>query len=144
MLSRFRPEQIARLGNIHILYPALSSSHFRQIIEQSLQKITWQLADQAQVALTINKDVIDFIYAEGVYPAQGVRPLFSTIRSALWPAVSHFAYYVKGKKERIWKLSWDTVTNSWLFVGGKYQFRHAYKPESLRFINEPLSDGDKN
>lgn len=143
LLSRFRPEQIARLGNIHILYPALSSSHFRQIIEQSLQKITWQLADQAQVALTINKDVIDFIYAEGVYPAQGVRPLFSTIRSALWPAVSHFAYYVKGKKERIWKLSWDTVTNSWLFVGGKYQFRHAYKPESLRFINEPLSDGDK-
>lgn len=143
LLSRFRPEQIARLGNIHILYPALSSINFKDIIACEFQKMIWQLAEKAGVELTINQDVTDFIYAEGVYPAQGVRPLFSTIRSALWPAISHFAFFVSKKKESKWNLSWDKENKSWLFVGGKYTFRHNYNPESDRYASDPIRDGDK-
>ena len=34
--QRFRNEQIARLGNIHVIYPSFSSESFRKIIELNL------------------------------------------------------------------------------------------------------------
>ena len=143
LLARFRPEQIARLGNLHILYPALSSSNFILIIKEELKKIRMELGIKTSVDLTFDKSVVDFLYAEGVYPAQGIRPLLSTIKSVLWPAISNFAYYVKGKKERNWVLVWDNTNFSWMFTAGKYKFTHAYKPESERYINDPILDGDK-
>ncbi|MBK7035876.1 MAG: hypothetical protein IPH42_05930 [Bacteroidetes bacterium] len=30
-----------------------------------------------------------------------------------------------------------------MFTAGKYKFTHAYKPESERYINDPILDGDK-
>lgn len=143
LLTRFRPEQIARLGNLHIIYPALSSANFRLIIKKELEKIQWEVGNNSGVYLTIDNNVVDFLYNEGVYPAQGVRPLLSTIKSVLLPAISHFVLISQIKKERNWLLVWDSINNNWLFTGGKYKFIQEYRPETTRFSKDPILEGDK-
>jgi len=140
---RFRPEQIARLGNIHILYPTLSAANFREIIQRESNRIAEQLYSVYNTNLIIQPGTIDFIYKEGVYPAQGVRPLISTIRGVLWPAVSQFALYVKKKKEFTWLLDWDATNCNWIFTSEKNIFRHPYTPESNRNLKDVLHEGDK-
>jgi cell division protease FtsH len=80
--KRFRNEQIARLGNIHIIYPSLNKKSYEQIIGCELEKASQLLLNQAGVKLDFCNALLDKIYEEGVSPAQGTRPVFSTIH--LW------------------------------------------------------------
>lgn len=83
LLSRFRSEQIARLGNNHIIYPSFSTKAFNAIIEQELEKIKSKVSNIYQVELEFDKSIKDLIYEEGVYPTQGTRPLFTTIHQII-------------------------------------------------------------
>jgi hypothetical protein len=76
---RFRNEQIARLGNTHIIYPAFSKKSFQRIIELELSKITEKVNCHQKIKLEFDQTVHDLIYKEGVYPTQGTRPIFTTI-----------------------------------------------------------------
>lgn len=79
LLARFRSEQIARLGNIHIIYPSFTSSAFYEIIDLELGKIQKKIKDFYDFNLTFDRSLKELIYEEGVYPTQGTRPLFTTI-----------------------------------------------------------------
>jgi hypothetical protein len=79
--ERFRSEQIARLGNNHIIYPALDSGSFHKIIERELEKASREMVSEFGIRLSFDRSVKEIIYSEGVYPTQGTRPLFSTIHS---------------------------------------------------------------
>ena len=81
--SRFRSEQIARLGNNHIIYPALSSDSYRRIIQLELNRISSKVENEQGIKLSFEKSVINLIYNEGVYPTQGTRPVFSTIHQII-------------------------------------------------------------
>ena len=76
---RFRNEQIARLGNTHIIYPAFSKNTFIKIIELELAKISDRFFDRNGTELSFDRSIISLIYKEGVYPTQGTRPVYSTI-----------------------------------------------------------------
>lgn len=76
---KFKPEQIARLGNVHIIYPSLSKKSYNGIINKSIRKISAKIKSKAGVTLKFDKTIKDFIYRNGVFPAQGTRPLFSTV-----------------------------------------------------------------
>jgi len=76
---RFRNEQIARLGNNHIIYPAFNIKSFREIINLELNKIIIKIKKEYQINLIIDKSIHTAIYDEGVYPTQGTRPVFTTI-----------------------------------------------------------------
>lgn len=80
LLSRFRSEQIARLGNIHIIYPSFTSKAFRQIIDLELNKIYNKVKNIYNIDLIFDQSVHQLIYTEGVYPTQGTRPLFTTVQ----------------------------------------------------------------
>ena len=80
LLSRFRSEQIARLGNNHIIYPSFDSSSFKQIINLELKKITDRIVSRYDVELIYDDSFKELIYTEGVYPTQGTRPIFTTIQ----------------------------------------------------------------
>jgi len=75
----FRSEQIARLGNTHILYPALSRSAYQQIIEKALGNLTTKINNRFGIQLIFEESIRQLIYDEAVYPTQGARPLFTTI-----------------------------------------------------------------
>lgn len=77
--KRFKPEQIARFGNVHIIYPSLSKSSYQEIIKRKIFSISKSIEDNFGIKLKINQSVIEFIYRNGVFPVQGTRPLFSTI-----------------------------------------------------------------
>lgn len=85
---RFRDEQIARLGNTHIIYPALSASAYRQIIDLELEKISIKTKKQFGITMSFDPEVKDILYKEGVFPTQGARPLLTTIRSIIGSRIS--------------------------------------------------------
>lgn len=76
---RFRSEQVARLGNHHIIYPAFNEAGFRQLIRLELEKSARQCRQRFGLQLRTTAAFDNLLYAEGVYPAQGTRPLFSTL-----------------------------------------------------------------
>jgi cell division protease FtsH len=79
--SYFRQEQVARLGNNHIIYPAISEENYQKIIDMELQKISDELIDEVGIPIRFQDSVHQLLYKEGVYPTLGTRPLFSTINS---------------------------------------------------------------
>lgn len=74
---RFKPEQISRFGNSHIIYPSLSSAAYREIIRRQLSDIKKRVAPW--IDITFDPSVEEAIYKNGVFPAQGTRPVFSTV-----------------------------------------------------------------
>lgn len=88
--SRFRNEQIARLGNIHIIYPALDKSSYTTIIRNELKKYASNLTKTFSINFDFDISVHEIIYNEGVYPTQGVRPIFTSIHQILKSKLSLF------------------------------------------------------
>ena len=78
--DRFRNEQIARLGNIHVIYPSFSSRTFKGIIDLQLSKSAKEVEDRIGCKLTYDSSIKNIIYREGVFPTHGTRPVFSTIQ----------------------------------------------------------------
>ena len=79
LLNRFRSEQIARLGNNHIIYPAFDERSFYGIIRLELDKVRQKVTDIYNLGLIFDHKIERLIYEEGVYPTQGTRPLFTTV-----------------------------------------------------------------
>lgn len=79
LMKRYRPEQIARLGNRHIIYPAFGRSEYEQIIKAQVKKVLSVFQNKLAMALEVDQSLLDIIYSEGVAPAQGVRPVLSTV-----------------------------------------------------------------
>lgn len=75
----FFPEQVARFGNTHIIYPTLGQSHYQELIHRGMIGIQ---EDMQNIGYTIQIDstVEEFVYRNGVYPVQGVRPVFTSIQ----------------------------------------------------------------
>ncbi|WP_338733465.1 hypothetical protein [Mangrovimonas cancribranchiae] len=76
---RFRKEQIARLGNNHIIYPSLNKEAYNQIIAYELTQISQKVKDGFGIYLTFSEALSGLIYKEGVFPTQGVRPVKTTV-----------------------------------------------------------------
>ena len=79
-LSRkFKPEQVARFGNIHLIYKSLKKADFEKLISEELVKIVKKNKEHFGVDIEISKNLNQLIYQNGVFPVQGVRPVFSSI-----------------------------------------------------------------
>ena len=81
--ERFRSEEIARLGNTHIIYPAFNRESFRKIIQLELRKLSDKMYDSQGIKLHFDTSIETLIYKEGVYPTQGTRPIFSTVQQII-------------------------------------------------------------
>lgn len=85
--KRFRSEEIARLGNNHIIYPALRKQDFQAIIQQEMGRVKTRLEKKIGIAVTMEAALENLLFEEGVYPAQGTRPVFTTIHQLIYPLV---------------------------------------------------------
>ena len=86
--KRFRDEQIARLGNMHIIYPALSTKAYYGIIDLELEKLNSKMKAQFGIEMIFDQHVRDILFKEGVYPTQGARPIFTTIHQIIKSRIS--------------------------------------------------------
>lgn len=107
--ARFRDEQIARLGNIHLIYPALSRKAFTKIIENELHKTLSTLKETLQINCTFDESLVKLIYKEGVYPVQGVRPIFTTIQHLLKSKLSFFIMNLVKSEKLIDRLNFSVL-----------------------------------
>ena len=99
---RFRAEQIARFGNVHVIYPALSRDSYEKIIIKTSMELLEDFKREVGMDITIDESVRVAIYNNGVYPSQGVRPVFTTINSLVNQVFPSFVLKcLEGKQKAI-------------------------------------------
>lgn len=110
LTQRFRAEQIARIGNNMIKYPTMKKVHFEKIIRLEVERIIKDFKTVApNLEVIVSEEIYNLLYAEGVYPTQGVRPIFTTIGSMLTP---YFSEILINMKEDDTKVSIDIKDKS--------------------------------
>ena len=99
--KRFKPEQIARFGNIHIIYPILDKKSNYEIIRQKVELIQTNIKKIHGIDISFDESVHEVIYANGVFPTQGVRPLLSTISAIVENSIPTFLFeYIKSDNKK--------------------------------------------
>ena len=83
LAERFKPEQIARLGNEHVIYPSLSKATYQRLIGQMCDRYVSDIATESGVQLVLHDNVLQALYANSVFPTQGTRPLYSAVHGIL-------------------------------------------------------------
>lgn len=92
LTRRFRPEQVARFGNIHLIYPSLRKADFEALIRKEVGKIVSRTEERFGVNIQVTDGVYNLIYRNGVFPVQGVRPVFSSVTDILETNLSKFLF----------------------------------------------------
>lgn len=91
--KRFKPEQVARLGNEHVVYPSLSRRAYEQLIEQGCARYARETGARCGLQFELAASVREQIYANAVFPAQGTRPLFSSLHAILGAGLAKAALW---------------------------------------------------
>lgn len=137
--QRFRNEQIARLGNIHLIYPSFNSDSFKRIIDLYLNRYKDDVKKLTDVDIEYKQSLKDFIYKESVFPTQGTRPIFSSIHEIVKSKLPNIFQYIRENNLECTKfiLSYKnkktiaTIYNGDTIVG-KTQFNEVIKLQNLR------------
>jgi cell division protease FtsH len=90
--KQFKPEQIARFGNNHVIYPCLDKKSYYEIIKRNCAMILNRVETEHNLKITLSDAVYDAIYRNGVFPTQGVRPAISTVYNLLGSNLPTFLY----------------------------------------------------
>jgi cell division protease FtsH len=97
LAERFKSEQIARLGNNHVIYPSFSRATYVQLILSICDRYVEEIRESSGVRFLLESSVYEQIYANAVFPAQGTRPLFSSIHSILSATLVNAALWALGQ-----------------------------------------------
>ncbi|AYB30925.1 hypothetical protein [Chryseolinea soli] len=103
---RFRPEQIARLGNNHVIYKSFNSAQFRLLIQQELNRVGDFIRQKFGWMTRFDESVADVVYAEGVFPAQGTRPVLTTVKNLVESRISNLAVSILEYQWTIHEIVW--------------------------------------
>jgi len=103
LAKRFKPEQIARFGNNHIIYPSLSKKNYEDIIRANIGRFIKKINDIHGISIDVDETVYTTIYENGVFPSQGVRPVISTISGIFENYIPIFL--LKSMEENIKKIN---------------------------------------
>ena len=100
--KRFKPEQISRLGNTHIIYPSFSKDSYEKLIKKRVKAITDNIKSTTKIKVNVTNNMYQAIYDNGVFPTQGVRPVFTTISSMFESRLSLFVLRaIENKQSKI-------------------------------------------
>lgn len=90
---RFKPEQVARLGNEHIIYPSLPRYAYEQLIGRTCARYAQETEGRCGLRFELTDSLRAQIYANAVFPAQGARPLFSSLHAILGTGLAKAAIW---------------------------------------------------
>lgn len=126
--QRFRAEQISRFGNNIIKYPTLKKIHFQEIIQREVNRICKEFENSSGIVLDCSSDFLDLLYNEGVYPVQGVRPVFTTIGTIFTPLLSDILIH-KASNETIEYANINILDPESGYKTPKKEIEISYGPE---------------
>ncbi|MFZ6011120.1 MAG: hypothetical protein ACOYXT_12310 [Bacteroidota bacterium] len=104
--KRFRPEQIARLGNNHVIYTSFNNAQFRLLIKQELNRVGTFVTMKFGWRISFDESVVNIVYAEGVFPAQGTRPVLTTIKNLVEARLSNLIVTVLEYQLTVAEILW--------------------------------------
>ena len=111
-LSRkFRPEQVARFGNIHLIYNSLNKKNFVELISKEVRRIISDTLSKFGINLTIDKSINELVYRNGVFPVQGVRPVFSSVVDIIETNLSKYLYTSIMENKKTIDIKYDQTKN---------------------------------
>ncbi|MFM2056788.1 MAG: hypothetical protein RLY71_1173 [Pseudomonadota bacterium] len=91
--QRFKPEQVARLGNEHVIYPSLARQTYERLIQENCTRYARDASARCGLHFELGTSVREQIYANAVFPAQGTRPLFSSLHAILGAGLAKAALW---------------------------------------------------
>ncbi len=137
LLRRFRPEQVARFGNIHLIYRSLRRRDFEELIGRELDRVSERVERLFGVSVTIDPSIGHLVYRNGVFPVQGVRPVFSTVIDIVEANLTRLVFDALIKGHTHLDLSYDGDRSQMVArIGGSTQ-RHPFvgRIDSIRESN---------
>jgi hypothetical protein len=114
--KRFRLEQIARLGNNHIIYRSFKRAHFEELIRRELHRVSVYMKQLMNFEIQFDQSVHDLIYKEGVFPAQGTRPVLTTIKYYIESWASKMSVEIIDKNLNVSIVVWTYVEDQYIFI----------------------------
>jgi len=114
LLKLFRPEQISRFGNNHVIYKAFNEKDYYDLIKLELNKINEEIKEIYDISISFDETLIEIIYKEGVFPTQGARPLFSTINTIITSYISKFVKEILQINKNITNIEWKYVNKKYV------------------------------
>ncbi len=138
LTKKFRPEQVARFGNIHLIYHSLRRADFDKLIVNEIAKITKKTKERFGIKLKVDTSIHALIYRNGVFPVQGVRPLFSTIIDILESNLSKFIFTAIMQQANNIHISYDNSAKMILATIGtkKTTIPYVGRIDKIRQSNE--------
>jgi hypothetical protein len=124
--KRFRPEQIARLGNNHVIYKSFNSAQFRLLIRQELNRVGKFVFEKFEWKISFDESVVNVVYAEGVFPAQGTRPVLTTVKNLIESRISRLVVSILEYQLLVKEIDWT-------YEGGN--FIYTIKDESGEIVS---------
>jgi hypothetical protein len=79
LTAQFRPEQVARFGSNHVIYPSMSKASYQALIKSTCQRYTDDMQKLSGKSFVVADNLLAAIYDNSVFPTQGTRPVFSAI-----------------------------------------------------------------
>lgn len=114
--KRFRNEQVARLGNNHIIYRSFTKANFEELIKRELERINKFVKEQFGFSFSYQSTLHEIIYKEGVFPAQGTRPVLTTIKNLIEAWIGKIMVEVIEKNMQIESVEWGYCDDKYIFV----------------------------
>jgi Peptidase family M41 len=147
LLKRYRPEQISRLGNNHLLYPSLNKKAYEDIITLELDKFSVSIKEKYDLAINFDKSVKSILYKESVFPTQGVRPILSTMDNLIKSYVGRIINDIYIEQTDIDEISWfyrcdDNVDDYVVEFSNKKHIYTKIYPVNLKVDSQRRSTND--
>lgn len=114
--KRFRPEQIARLGNNHVIYKSFNSAQFRMLIRRELKRVGDFITGVFGWKVIFDDSVVNIVYSEGVFPAQGTRPVLTTVKNLIESRISGLAVSILEYQLVINEITWRYENDEFVYV----------------------------
>ncbi|QNP49462.1 M41 family metallopeptidase [Diaphorobacter aerolatus] len=93
LAERLRPEQVARLGNQHLVFPSLDRNAYERLIADACARQVEAVRATLGLDIELTPSVLRTLYQNAVFPVQGTRPVFSTVHAVLGPSLGSAAVW---------------------------------------------------
>jgi hypothetical protein len=124
--KKFRPEQVARFGNIHLIYTSLKKKHFELLITREVERIILMIKTKFSIDLNIDESMNELIYRNGVFPVQGVRPVFSSVIDILESNLSKYLFTAITTNKRSIHIKYSVKDSKISFKIGTLKFETPF------------------
>ncbi len=118
LLSRFRAEQVARMGTSFVIFKNLNQQQYEKIIDKHLNIISQSVKDSFLLSLQFSKSVNQLIASNGIVPSQGVRPILSTIGEIIDSRVPTWLITMYKENQKFATVDFETKTQTFRLMAG--------------------------